>query len=179
MRATERERAIVAALAAGFVADWVEAYILSRETPTQPERERNRNNLRATVTRWKQRAEIAGAYNDAIATLKGREETTRAKEREQVLSSFDNKEGEKERTENGRKRAVDYNDPQERKRAYNRIISESADDPKTQLDALKVFEQLQRDDKQAAKDNQIQRFYTPQRCSTCPLYTKAAKNLTI
>lgn len=179
MKATEREKAIVAALAAGFVADWVEAYILSRETPTNQERERTRAKLSAIVSRWKQRPDIAAVYNTTTEILKAREQVTREEEREKVLTSFDNKEGGKERTENGRKRVVDYNDPQERKRAYNRIISESADDPKTQLDALKVFEQLQRDDKQAAKDNQIQRFYSPLRCSSCPLYQKARKNLTI
>ena len=88
---------------------------------------------------------------------------------------MDNKEGGKEHTKNGKRAQIDYNDPQERKRAYNRIIQESADDPKTQLDALKVFEQLQRDDKQAAKDNQIQRFYTPLKCHSCPLWLKHTK----
>ena len=179
MKATEREKAVIAALAAGFVADWVEAYILSRETPTNQERERTRAKLSAIVTRWKQRPDIAGAYNTACEVLKAREQVARDKEREQILSGFDNKEGGKESTQKRTKTAVDYNDPQERKRAYNRIIQESADDPKTQLDALKVFEQLQRDDKQAAKDNQIQRFYSPLRCSGCPLYQKANKNLTI
>ena len=178
MKATEREKAVIAALAAGFVADWIEAYILSRETPTNQERERTRAKLSAIVTRWKQRPDIAGAYNTACEILKAREQVTREKEREQVLAGFDNKEGDKEHTKNGKRAQIDYTRPENQRTLLNDLIN-TADDQKDKLDALKTIIQAQKDDKQAAKDNQIQRFYTPQRCGTCPLYQKAAKNLTI
>ena len=56
-----------------------------------------------------------------------------------------------------------------------RIIAESSDDPKTQLDAIKAIQQTQRDDRQAAKDSQIQRFYTPIQCRDCIIKANFSK----
>ena len=92
----------------------------------------------------------------------------------------ENKAGDSNRTKKERAAKIDYNNPEARRQLYNRIISEAADDPKTQLDAAKLIEQTQRDDRQAAQDNRVQRVYLPESCDMCPLYQKArAKKFTI
>jgi len=76
------------------------------------------------------------------------------------------------RTKLERSGRIDYYNPENQRKQINRIIEQAADDPKTQLDAIKAIQQTQRDDRQAAKDNQIQRFYSPLRCHKCPLYQR-------
>ena len=73
---------------------------------------------------------------------------------------------------------VDYSDPKNRQRLYNEIIATAKDDPKTRLDAAKVFEQVQRDDREAAKAQKQSRVYLPLACHDCPLYNKARKKPT-
>ena len=172
----EQRRAELVALVAlrlGVVESWQDAYLIShgKGRADLP----GKNSVASTSARWKNSARTAELFKEAesIVNAKLREHGEREKERE----------GEREREERrgkvdnkpGKAAQIDYNDPKERRRAYNRIIAESQDDPKTQLDALKVIEGLQKDDRQAAKDAQIQRFYTPLKCQNCPLYTKAKK----
>ena len=83
--------------------------------------------------------------------------------------------GDSERTKPAKAGRIDYYDPQNQRRTINAIIDKAQDDPKTQLDAIKAIQQTQRDDRQAAKDNQIQRYYTPVSCRLCPFKAKAAK----
>ena len=71
-----------------------------------------------------------------------------------------------------RTRGIDYSDPQAQKDKLNDIIN-NASDPGEALDALKVIIQGQKNDQEAAKDKQVQRFYTPLRCHDCPLYNMA------
>lgn len=173
---TQREKAALFALVCGVIDTWKDAYIIGAQ---RPEIEISRfSSLNSIVTRWKTRPEIQELYkelqefHDAQRLQMMREGEERSKregerEREERREKVDNKPG--------KAAQIDYNDPKERRKAYNRIIAESQDDPKTQLDALKVIEGLQKDDRQAAKDAQIQRFYTPLKCQNCPLYTKAKK----
>lgn len=73
---------------------------------------------------------------------------------------------------------IDYSDPLNREKLYNEVIARSADDPKTQLDAAKMFEQIQKDNREAASTRQRQsRVYLPLRCESCPLYQKASEEL--
>lgn len=69
---------------------------------------------------------------------------------------------------------IDYTKPEAQKRLLNHLIN-SADDGKERLDALKAIVSMQKDDKEASRDNKIQRFYMPIRCSQCPIYAKAEK----
>ena len=71
---------------------------------------------------------------------------------------------------------VDYTDPDMQKRKLNEIINKAADAGEA-LDALKVIIQGQRNDQEAAKDNQVQRFYTPIQCRDCPLYQEKKESL--
>lgn len=74
---------------------------------------------------------------------------------------------------------VDYNDPRNRRKLYNSIIARSKDDPKTQLDAAKMFESIQRDGQNVPESARKQtRTYLPLRCDSCPLYRKEADRLT-
>lgn len=175
MKATDREKAVIFALAAGYIDGWSKAYILSREYSTTQAEEIK--SLRPTVTRWKQRDDIQKAYNFAIAALNNRDEATRQKALEEIKTSPEDEgqtttPADSERTNNQKRSPVDYYDPKNQRTQINKIIAESQDDPKTQLDAIKAIQQTQRDDRQAAKDNQIQRFYTPVNCHFCPLYLK-------
>ena len=83
--------------------------------------------------------------------------------------------GGNERTETETKNRIDYYDPANQRKQINRIIAESSDDPKTQLDAIKAIQQTQLDDRQAAKDSQIQRFYSPIQCRECIIKANFAK----
>ena len=85
------------------------------------------------------------------------------------------------RLENSRKRIeyagmTDYTDPDMQKRKLNEIINKAADSGEA-LDALKVIIQSQKNDQDAAKDNQVQRFYTPIQCRDCPLYQEKKSKL--
>lgn len=80
-------------------------------------------------------------------------------------------------TETQKARNIDYSDPRNRQRLYNEVIANSGDDYKTKLDAAKVFEQIQRDDREAAKAQKQSKIYLPLRCEQCILYQKQKKKL--
>ena len=174
MKATEREKAVIFALAAGYIDSWQKAFILSRDYPVKQADEIK--SLRPTVTRWKQREDIQNAYNFAVTALNLRDEETARKAREEIAAEMKEvNQGDNNRTKPEKSGRIDYYNPENQRRQINKIIEQSADDPKTQLDAIKAIQQTQRDDRQAAKDNQIQRYYTPLRCHSCPFYAKQAK----
>lgn len=69
---------------------------------------------------------------------------------------------------------TDYTNPEAQKKLLNHLIN-SADDGKEKLDALKTIVSMQKDDREAAKDNKVQRFYMPLKCTQCPLHARAMK----
>ena len=71
---------------------------------------------------------------------------------------------------------TDYTDPKNQKDKLNEIIN-SARDPGDALDAIKVIISGQRNDQDAAKQNKIQRFYTPLQCRDCPIYLEKKESL--
>lgn len=178
MKATEREKAVIFSLAAGYIDSWQKAFILSRDYPIKQAEEIK--SLAPTVTRWKQREDIQNAYNYAITALNLRDEETARKAREEASKKDDEETapqlaGDSNRTKNAKPGRIDYYNPDNQRKTINAIIDKAQDDPKTQLDAIKAIQQTQRDDRQAAKDNQIQRFYMPVACHTCPFKAKKAK----
>lgn len=107
------------------------------------------------------------------------QEAKRDKEINEAIEKELKKEGseESERRQGGRKggqNIVDYSDPKNRQRLYNEVIAQAKDDPRTQLDAAKLFEQIQKDDREAAKAQKQSRVYLPLTCRECPLYIKKA-----
>lgn len=177
-RATAREKAILFALAAGYIDTWETAFILSRqESEADADKLKSR---KSSVTHWKQHPEIQNAYNYAVSALNLRDEETARKAREEASKKNDEETapqlaGDSERTKPAKPGRIDYYNPENQRKTINAIIDKAADDPKTQLDAIKAIQQTQRDDRQAAKDNQIQRYYTPLSCRSCPFKAQAAK----
>lgn len=183
-RITNREKAAILMMAAGIETDWYEIYLIA-EDKSRKEAEKVKY-LHSTVSRWRNSDKVKKclaeytklfADREADARTQGRDEERRRQEERSENETA----GKSERTENEARRsfaAVDYYDPKNQRKQINRIIQEAADDPRTQLDAIKAIQQTQRDDRQAAKDNQIQRFYIPIHCAACPLYQKAQKKAT-
>ena len=178
-----RQKAAVFALAAGILADWTECFIAASENRTK-EAEKVAATF-SNVSHWKSSKKIRDYYDEcreriardqARIQLQGIEEGKREARKE---SEEETTTGGNERTKTKRPaELVDYSDPANRKRLYNEVIRDASDDPKTRLDAAKVFEQIQRDDKQAARDQKQVRSYLPLRCESCPLYAKAAAKAT-
>lgn len=109
-----------------------------------------------TIQEAKRQKEISEAIEEE---KRGREE-----ENERIKS-----------TDKKQSNIIDYSDPKNRQHLYNEVIARSKDDPKTQLDAAKMFEQIQKDDREAAKAQKQTAVYLPLRCESCPLYNKARK----
>lgn len=170
---TDREKAAIFAFIAGIFPDWKTAYIAADE---RPERELiTLKALHTQVSRWSNSDKVKTFVDYCRRFLSDRETDARKRGREEAERSFygnDATEGNK-RTDGDGKRAVDYYDPMNQRKQINRIIAESADDPKTQLDAIKAIQQTQRDDRQAAKEGRSVRVYLPLSCDICPLWQKA------
>lgn len=168
---TEREKNAIFAYVYGLLPDLKTAFICAYDGEIN--QAEGLKALNSQVSRWSHSDKFLKyaeyckriiADKDSDARQRGREEERNAAA---VVDS--------NRTETKRAGKIDYYDPQNQRRTINAIIDKAADDPKTQLDAIKAIQQTQRDDRQAAKDNQIQRFYMPVTCKTCPLYQKRAK----
>lgn len=194
---TLREKAVLLMIAAGLVDDWQEAYFAAEDKSEKDARSIQYPKQQAW--RWKRCHKVESTLQEfrkmfddmkADARAEGREDGRRQKQMEideeiqkdrQTQGEEGKREGDNERpNDEGRARQkipVDYSDPAERRKAYNTIIRATADDPKTQLDALKVFEQIQKDDRQAAKEGKQVRAYLPITCDVCPLYSKAKMKL--
>lgn len=172
---TDSEKAAILAYCYGIFGTWKETFLAAEAGKPN---NRKAESLQTTVGRWKNSPKVVKytefftrliADRDADARQRGREEAQKAAEDKTST-------GESKHTTTTPK--IDYNDPKARRQLYNKIIQEASDDPRTQLDAAKLIEQTQRDDKQAARDQQIQRFYTPVSCRSCPMYEKAIQRRT-
>lgn len=171
MKASEREKAILFALAAGQLADgWKEAFILSSQKPEKDVT--NQKNIATSAERWRRRPEILKAYESALKAVQDLKEENGPRTDEETRAQLA---GDSNRTRPAKAGKIDYYNPENQRRTINAIIDRSQNDPKTQLDAIKTIQQTQRDDRQAARDNQTQRFYTPITCKICPFYKKRVK----
>ena len=171
MKASEREKAILFVLAAGQLAGgWKEAFILSSQKAEKDVT--NQKNITTSAERWRRRPEILKEYENALKAVQELKEENGPRPDDETRAQLA---GDSNRTRPAKDGKVDYYNPENQRRTINAIIDKAQDDPKTQLDAIKAIQQTQRDDRQAAKDNQIQRFYTPVTCKICPLYQKRTK----
>ena len=175
---TEREKAALYYHIFGGLDGWRQLY---RIADADTDGKKEIKYLDIYISKWKNSDKV----KDFIKTLqalkagqlaeeriKGREE-----EREKETRPEDNERTE-EKTETKIYKNIDYSDPKNRQRLYNEVIARSKDDPKTQLDAAKMFEQIQKDDREAAKVQKQQRIYLPLTCYDCPLYNKRRKQTT-
>lgn len=167
MKASEREKAILFVLAAGQLAGgWKEAFILSSQKAEKDVT--NQKNITTSAERWRRRPEILKAYEKALAAVQELKDDGKPAED----GTGPQLAGDSNRTKTAKAGRIDYYNPENQRKTINAIIDKAADDPKTQLDAIKAIQQTQRDDRQAAKDNQIQRFYSPLSCRSCPFKAK-------
>ncbi len=176
---TTRERAALAALALGLVDSWRECYIIGMNRSREDYERLSDKNM--PVTRWKQSARVVQAYEDMQKMIAGKLADARREGYDKAVEEL-TRQADEEQRNNGvstdgkpanKLALIDYSDPNNRKRLYNEVIRDAKSDPKTRLDAAKVFEQIQRDDKQAAREQKQVRAYLPLNCSDCPLYQKA------
>ena len=175
---TDREKAAILALIMGVIPDAKTAYMIADKKGAENQTE---TSLKSMISRWTRSQKYKSFADYVTRLLADRETDARRRGREEAERSFYNngdQDGRSERTDKPQKTQIDFYDPKNQRKQINRIIQEAADDPRTQLDAIKAIQQTQRDDRQAAKDNQIQRFYLPIRCAGCPLYQKAQKKAT-
>ena len=156
--------------------DWRDLYAIA--TGTDRETADNTKYIDVYVSKWKNSEKVA-AYLD---TLQKQLADRDAEQRQEGAINERRKAEESERAqdEGTAKFAgpIDYSDPANRKRLYNSVIARSKDDPRTQLDAAKLFEQIQKDDREAARTQKVVRSYLPIRCNSCPLYQKEKEKTT-
>ena len=169
---TQPEKAAICLHVFGGVDDWTQLYMIALQTYGQ--KKEPHKFVDTYVSKWKNSTKVKNYIEQlkikiveqtTAARIEGREEGKKTAESERINNAM----------RGGNSGPVDYYDPKNQRTQINRIIAQAQDDPKTQLDALKAIQQTQREDKQAAKDNKIQRFYTPVPCSSCPLMEKAKK----
>lgn len=187
--ATNRERAALAAFVLGIVNDWRECYIIGADRSREDFARLADQNT--PISRWKKAGRIVKAYEDVQKMIAGKLADARREGYEKAMEELTRQAEEAQQGEqrnNGtsadgkpanRFALIDYSDPANRKRLYNEVIRDAKGDPKTRLDAAKVFEQIQRDDKQAAREQKQVRAYLPLTCHDCPLYEAAKKKVTI
>jgi len=172
---TEREKAALILYVYGYCEDWRELYAIAVDTPH--DKALRDINIAVYASRWKNTAKV----REFLAQEKERREIWLGKERERIAKEYKESAADSVRierqTEEDETKFIDYSDPANRRTLYNKVIAKSKDDPKTQLDAAKMFEQIQRDDRQAAAEQKQVRAYLPVTCDSCPLYQRARKKL--
>ena len=177
MKVTEREKAVIFALAAGGIDTWEKAYLLSRNYSI--EEAEQLKSIKPTVTRWKQRPDIVTIYNNAAAVLKAKEDRIKEEARQMMKEEGRTEEEEtgpadNNRTQKRKTARIDYSDPKAQTDKLNELIN-TADDPGEALDALKVIISTQKADREAARSQKSVIYYRPIRCNQCKLYQKAGK----
>lgn len=132
---------------------------------TDPNEKEPPKHIDAIASKWYNMDKVQTYRESLKRLLYQRDEQAREEGRQEERKR---KEGEKTPKETP-KNAADYNDPAQRRKLYNTIIIEAKDDPKTQLDAAKLIEQTQRDDRQAAQERKQTALFLPVSCDICPL----------
>ena len=168
---SEREKAVLYYHVFGNVDDWKLLYNLAddRKTEITPK------FIDTLVSKWKNSIKVVTFLQELYKLKADHDAQEREKGRKEERQRIENTERTEREEKKGVSITVDYSDPENRKRLYNEVIRKAGDDPKTQLDAAKMFEQIQRDDKQAAREQKQVRAYLPLLCHDCPLYQKEQK----
>lgn len=169
---TEREKAALYYYVFGGLDDWRKIYKIADPAT---DGKTDIKYLDTYVSKWKRSDKIQD-FLKFLQEEKARQQIEqRNKGREEERNKAGGNEEIKPEPEAKPTRIIDYSDPKNRQHLYNEVIARSKDDPKTQLDAAKMFEQIQKDDREAAKAQKQTAVYLPLRCESCPLYNKARK----
>lgn len=174
---TDQEKAAICFAVLEGVDDWKQLYYIAAGITGKEAA--NVKYIDNYVSKWKTSEKVKIYLDEVKARLAIRDEDNK---RQGAQEERTKQAAESERTPSGEagkmSGVVDYSDPANRKRLYNSVIARSKDDPRTQLDAAKLFEQIQKDDREAARTQKVVRSYLPIRCNSCPLYIKAAEKTT-
>ena len=179
---TEREKAALYYHVFGGLDDWRQLYKIADATTDE---KKDIKFLDIYISRWKNSKKVKDFINNLLdekntrfaqERIKGQEEERNKKQDEQ--NKIENNERTETKPERKQIKILDYSDPANRKQLYNEVIANSGDDYKTKLDAAKVFEQIQKDDREAARSQKQVRYYLPLRCENCSLYLKTQKKTT-
>lgn len=171
-RITERERAAVEWYVMSGKKDKITAYKIA--FPGSLQEVNGFSSLPQVANRWMQTAKIS-EYLDAFKKIwEGQQTEVRERIRKEVEKELEQAGGVSERRNNEHEKSgrgfVDYSNPANQRHKLNELVNEAKDAGEA-LDALKIIIAGQRDDRQAAKDAQIQRFYTPETCRNCEIKT--------
>lgn len=175
---TEREKAAIFAYTYGLLPDITTAYIIADDNTLK--HTKSLVGLSVMVGRWRnsEKFKTYQEYCKKLILEKEAEAVQRGRDAERQEEQRNEWSGESERRK-ARKgqesNKMDFSDPAARKALYNKIIADASDDPKTQLDAAKLIEQTQKEDRQAAREGKTVRVYLPLTCDSCPLMEKAKK----
>jgi len=171
---TERETAVLYYHVFADVQDWKKLYLLA-DPETDPDKIKYLDTI---VSRWRNSEKIKKALQMIQDQKTIQEERQKEKGRQEERNKDrENNDRSETGTETHKNKNIDYSDPRNRQKLYNEVIANSGDDYKTKLDAAKVFEQIQRDDREAAKAQKQSKIYLPLRCEQCALYQKQKKRL--
>ena len=161
---TDREKIVL--LAAAAAERPISPSLLYRAAyPGKEEECPKPSGLPATASRWIRSDRVATFLRDEKAAFEARLERIR----QEAINEYKTKMALTTDNDTG---LPDYTLPQNQVREINRIINDSTD-VKDRLDGLKLLISQQRTDTEAAKTQQVQRYYMPIRCSSCVLYSMA------
>lgn len=161
--------------------DWKKAFILSRQTLT--ENHASQSTHKASVSRWKCSDKVKSfveeetrKWNDLITHIK----TEAVADYIRKIQNEDGTDGNKnvtvpskEQIRNKIVSGVDFQDREQFLEFLNKQAN-SITDEKERLNYLKLISDLLRLKETDTKSNEeIQRFYTPLQCDSCPMYLKA------
>ena len=126
----------------------------------------------SVASRWFHSQKVQTYIAQEKVLAEKRKEDERARLEAEIVERL----GPQMQTDESRAGIIDFTNPENQKRRLNQIVSKASTTGEA-LDALKIIIQTQRDDRQAAHDQQRPRYYLPMRCEVCPLYEKAKSNL--
>ena len=177
---THRERVALFALAAGYIENWTDCFIVASQE--NEDTTRRRGGLNTTVQRWKARTDIRDAFQAAKNNLFEHDEQIRRIYQAELdekggKDNGNDGTGDNERPEirrGSRRGTIDYLNPENQAAKLNELVNKSESAGET-LDALKVIIATQKADRDAARDGKQVKCYVPMSCDICPLYEKARK----
>lgn len=168
---SDRERAALALYVLTDCNDWKQLYLIAQ--PGDPDEAEQSKYLEIYISKWKNAEKVKREVDDL--------RRYKARIQDEAVQEDRRREEERKKGENVRqstkpeKKPLDYSNPENRRVLYNEIIAQAGDDVKTKLDAAKVFEQIQREDRDAARERRQVVAFLPLACYDCPLYQKAKK----
>ncbi len=173
---TPREKNALFGLAAGFLDNWTECYVIAYDGPA--EKVETQTALSSSVSRWKNSAIVQREFQ----IISERIERAKKEEREKILRESNKGRENSVHTETTKPAQIDkytdFSKPENQFKKLNELVNTATDSAET-LDALKVIMSAQKADREAARDGKVVKCYIPITCKDCKLYQKAIKKVSL